>query len=109
MSTEFFDAFNAALPDMEANFQEDWVFNGNTYPAIAIDHEVVSSKVMMGGKHIEATTQVFVREAVFISSGVQKGSTITARSQNYTILSIERDGDDSRTLILGSPQIDVWK
>ena len=109
MSTAFFDSFNAALPDMESNFTENWTFNGNIYPAIAIDHEVVSSKVMMGGKYIEATTQVFVREEVFQQSGVKKGNTITARSQNYTVLSIEQDGDASRTLVLGSPQLDIWK
>jgi hypothetical protein len=94
---------------MEANFQEYWTFNGNTYPAIAIDHEVVSSKVMMGGQYIEASTQVFVREEVFVSSGVQKGNTITARSQNFTVLSTEQEGDASRILVLGSPQLDIWK
>lgn len=107
--TAFFDEFNTALPEFEANFKEYWTFNGNVFPAIAIDHEAVSSKVMMGGQYIDATTQVFVREDVFISSGVKKGNTISARSQNYTVLSIDRDGDDSRTLILGSPQLDIWK
>lgn len=109
MSTEFFDSFNAALPDLEASFQEYWTFNGNTYPAIAVDQSSINMKVMRGGQYVDANTHLFVREGVFLNSGVKEGSTISVRSQLFTVNTINRDGDDSRTLILSSPQLDIWK
>jgi hypothetical protein len=109
MATEFFDSFNAVLPEMEAAFTEDWIFNDVTYPAIAIDHEADSTRVMKGGVYQDVNTTIYVRKAVFDSSGVSQDDIITARGQDFTVLVIEQEGDDCRTLICGSPQIDVWK
>lgn len=106
--SEFFDTFNATLPDMEAEFGESWFFEGTEYPAIAIDHEADTTKVMRGGSFQDVTTTIYVRKSVFDSSGVEQDDTITARGQDFTVIAIEQEGDDCRTLICGSPQIDVW-
>lgn len=106
--SEFFDTFNAVLPDMESEFGESWIFNGTTYPAIAIDHETDTTKVMKGGTFEDVTTTIYVRLAVFNSSGVKQDDIITARGQDFSVLAIEQEGDDCRTLICGSPQVDVW-
>lgn len=106
--SEFFDTFNAVLPDMEDQFGESWIFNGVTYPAIAIDHESDTTKVMKGGSFQDVTTTIYVRLDVFTASGVSMDDTITARGQDFAILAIEQEGDDCRNLVCGSPQIDVW-
>src|SRR6185436_20085103 len=109
MATEFFDAFNGALPSMEAAFTEDWIFKGVTYPAIAIDHESDSTRDMKGGVYQDVNTTIYVRKEVFDLSAVAQDDIITARGQDFTVLTIEQEGDDCRTLICSSPQIDVWK
>lgn len=107
--SEFFDSFNGALPDMESNFSEKWTYNGSTFPAIAIDKLTVADKAARGGKFIEATTQIFVREKVFTASGVSKSAIISARGQDFSIIEIDQEGDASRTLICGPAGIDVWR
>lgn len=106
--SDFFDSFNAALVDMEAVFTETWTFNSVDYPAIAIDHEADTTRVMKGGVYQDVNTTIYVRKAVFDSSGVKQDDMITARGQDFTVLAIEQEGDDCRTIICGSPQIDVW-
>jgi len=106
--SDFFDTFNAALPDFEAVFGENWIRNGVTYPAIAIDHESQSDKTIKGGEFQDVTTTIYVRLAVFNSSGVETGDTVTARGQDFAVVTIEQEGDDCRVLVCGSPQIDVW-
>ena len=105
--SEFFDSFNGSLPEMESEFGEDWVLNGSTFPAIAIDKLSVGSKVMHGGQLVDANVAIFVRFDIFNGSGVKKGDVVTAREQDVIVLQVESDGDDSRTLICG-PSIDVW-
>jgi hypothetical protein len=109
MASPFLDAFNAVLPDFEAQFTEDWIFKGVTYPAIAIDREIDSSREMKGGNYDAATIALYVRLSVFQTAGVKEGDTITARGKEFAILSIENDGDDARELVCGSVQIDVWR
>jgi len=106
--SEFFDTFNAALVDMEATFTETWTFKGTDYPAIAIDHESESTRVMKGGVYQDVTTTIYVRKSIFDSSGVTQDATVTARGQDFAVLGIEQEGDDCRTLICGPIQIDVW-
>ena len=106
---EFFDSFNSSLPEMESDFGENWVLNSGTFPAIAIDNLAVGSKVMLGGQLIDAHTMIFVRLDVFTGSGVKKGDIVTARGTDLTVLEIDSDGDDSRTLVCGPAQIDVWR
>ncbi len=109
MGSPFLDAFNAVLPDMEAQFTEDWKFKGVTYPAIEIDRESDSSKQMRGGELDASTITIYVRLEVFQQSGVKEGATVTARGKDFSILSIENDGDAAMELICGPVQIDVWK
>jgi len=108
MASPFLAAFNAALPDLEASFTEDWVFKGVTYPAIAIDHESDTSKQMKGGEYEDVTTIIHVRLAVFLQSKVSSGDIVTSRGQDFAVVTIEQDGDDARAIVCGSPQIDVW-
>lgn len=107
--SEFFDAFNGAIPELEASFGEKWTFNGATFPAIAIDKLTVADKAARGGKFVDATTQIFVREKVFTSSGVMKGELISARGQEFSVIEVDQEGDASRILICGPPGIDVWR
>lgn len=106
--SEFFDSLNAALPEMESNFTEDWILNNSSYPAIAIDKLAVGSKVMRGGNLIDANTVIFIRLDIFNGSQVKKGNKITVRGTDLTVLEIDSDGDDSRSLICGPAQIDIW-
>lgn len=102
------DEFNQVLPDMEAAFTEDWTFGSSTFPAISIDRSKDGHKVMSGGELQDTSTEIFIREDVFQSSGVQKGSIIGARGMRLSVLEVAQDGDASRTLICGPAQIDVW-
>ncbi len=106
-----FGSFNGALPDMEANFGELWRLDrtGVNYQAIAMDRETATSQAMSGGKYIDATSMLFVRNDVVELSGVKKGDIVVARGERFTVRSLDKDGDDSRTLILGPVSIDVWK
>jgi hypothetical protein len=108
MGSPFLDSFNAALPDLEAQFTEDWIFKGVTYPAIAIDREVDASRQMKGGEFDESTISIYVRLAVFLQAGCNEGDIVSARGKDFAILSIDNDGDDSRELVCGPAQIDVW-
>lgn len=97
------------LPDMEAQFTEDWKFKNVTYPAIAIDREVDSSMQMKGGEFDQSTITIYVRREVFEQAGCKEGDTVAARGKNFSILSIDSDGDDCRELVCGPAQIDVWQ
>jgi hypothetical protein len=108
MGSPFLDSFNSALPDLEAQFTEDWSFNGTTYPAIAIDHQTDSSRQMRGGTMDVDTITIHVRLEIFNSSGVDEGDILTARGIDFAVISIDSDGDDARALICGPVQIDVW-
>ena len=109
MAGEFFTSFNAVLPSMEAMFGEEWIHDGITYPAIAIDHETDSTKVMKGGSYQDVTTTIYVRKSVFLASGVKQDDNITARGQDFCVLQFDHDGDDSVTMLCASPQVDVWR
>jgi hypothetical protein len=108
MASPFLDSFNSALPDLEASFTEDWSFQGTTYPAIAIDHEVDSSKQMKGGEIDLGDVTIFVRMEVFLSAGLQEGDIVTARGRDFAVMAIDKDGDAAVALVCGSAQIDVW-
>ena len=109
MGSPFLDAFNAVLPDLETQFTEDWSYNGVTYPAIAIDREVDSSRQMRGGELDASTITIYIRLEVFQQSGVKEGATVTARGKDFSILSVDNDGDAAKELVCGPVQIDVWK
>jgi hypothetical protein len=109
VASPFLDAFNAVLPDMEAQFTEDWIFNGVTYPAIAIDHEVDSSKQMKGGELDQSTITIHIRLEVFQQAGCKEGSTVTARGKDFAIISVDNDGEAAKELVCGPVQLDVWK
>jgi len=104
----FFDAFNSVLPDLEISFGEPWSFKGATYPAIAIDRSVDSSKEMKGGNLDVSTTSIYVRLSVFNQAGCKEGDIVSCRGKDFAILSIDSEGDDSRELVCGPYQIDVW-
>lgn len=106
--SDFYDNFNAALPDMEAAFGESWTLGSSTFPAISIDKLGVGSKVMKGGQFIDANTTIFVRLDVFNGSGVKKGSIVNVRGTDLAVLEIDSDGDDSRTLVCGPASLDLW-
>jgi hypothetical protein len=108
MASPFLDSFNAALPALEASFTEDWSFNGITYPAIEIDHEVDSSEQMKGGELDIGNVTIHVRLEVFTQSSVQEGDIISARGKEFAILSVDSDGDAAKALVCGSAQIGVW-
>ena len=108
MVTDFFTAWNSTLPDFEAEFGEDWTFNGVAYPAIAVDKQVNMTRVMKGGTYEDVTVTVYIRTDIFNSSGVAQDQTVTIRGQDFAVLQIEQEGDECRILICGSPQIDVW-
>ena len=109
MGSPFLDSFNAVLPDMEAQFTEDWIFKNVTYPAIAIDRESDSSKQMKGGEFDVATTSIYVRLEIFEQAGCKEGDIVTARGKEFAILSIESEGDASRELVCGPVQLDIWR
>jgi hypothetical protein len=105
----FFPSFNAALIDLEASFREDWSFNGATYPAIAIDRQVDSSKEMKGGNYDMSTVSIYVRKAIHEQAGCREGDIVEARGKQFAILSLDYEGDDSVELVCGPYQIDVWE
>jgi len=105
----FFDSFNAVLPDFEASFGEPWSFKGATYPAIAISRLVDSSKEMKGGTLDVSTVSIYVRLSVFNQAGCDEGDIVSARGKDFIILSVDSEGDDSRELVCGPYQIDVWE
>lgn len=105
----FIDSFNAALPDLEASFGEEWSFKGTTYPAIAIDKSTDSNITMKGGEFDQSATLIYVRLAVFEEAGCKEGDIIGARGKEFAIHSINSDGDDSRELVCGPAQIDIWE
>jgi len=109
--SDFFDSFNASLVDMEVVYGETWTLErtGTTYPAIAMDRETVTSRVMSGGKFMEGQSLLFVREDICVISTVKKGDIIIARGDRFAVREIDKDGDQSRTLILGPSSIDVWR
>lgn len=109
MSGAFFDSFNVSLPDMEAQFTEDWTFKGAIWPAIAIDNLDIGSKTIRGGQMIDAHTSIIVRDEVFLASGVEKGAVVTARGIEMTVLQINSDGDASKVLVCGPAGINVWR
>lgn len=104
----FFDAFNAVLPDMEAQFTENWIFNGVTYPAIAVDVIEGFTETMKGGQIDTSGVKMWVRLSVFQSSGVQEDQTINVRGRDFLLYSISDSGDDSKEFDCRSPQIGVW-
>jgi hypothetical protein len=104
----FFDSFNSVLPDLEASFGEPWSFKGATYPAIAISRLVDSSKEMKGGNYDVSTVSIYVRLSVFNQAGCDEGDIVSARGKDFIILSVDSEGDDSRELVCGPYQIDVW-
>lgn len=109
MPSPFLESFNVVLPDMEAQFTEEWIFKGVTYPAIAIDRESDSSKQMKGGEFDVSTISIYVRLEIFEQAGCKEGDTVNARNKDFSILSIESDGDAAVELTCGPVQIDVWR
>lgn len=108
MATMFFDAWNSTLPTFEAMFGENWIFNGVSYPAMAIDVQTSRTIVMKGGELEETSVTIFVRNEVFTSSGLTEDQTITVRGTDFTVLELHKEGDDCTTMICGPAQIDVW-
>ncbi len=106
--SEFFDQFNAALPEFASEFTEDWILGSSNFPAIAIDKLTVGSKIMSGGQLIDATVEIYVDLDTFNASGVKKGNLVTARGTQLSVLRVDSDGDDSRTLVCGPAGIEVW-
>lgn len=108
MAGSFFASFNATLPDLEASFTEDWIFNGVTYPAIAINDLHDSTIMMKGGGYDESMVSLFVRLEIFIQSGVKEDDVITVRGKDMAVQTVESQGDACKELTCGPLQIDVW-
>jgi hypothetical protein len=109
MPGSFFDAWNPTLQDLENSFEEDWVLNGATWPAIAIEALESGTAIIKGGQLLDARTRIMIREDVYQASGVKFGSYIQARGVDMSVLSIDSDGDASRTLICGPKGVGVWR
>lgn len=100
--SEFFDEFNAVIPDMEAEFGENWSYNGSTFPAIAIEDLKLSRIVgAPGGPLAQATVSLQVRQAVFDSSGIDRGKIINVRGTDVRIMATANDGDAAVSVICG--------
>lgn len=109
-ANDFLDAFNSALVDLQSTFGETWIGpDGNTYTAIAIDHQSYTERRIKGGQYQDVTVTIYAMQADAQTSGATEGTIVNVRGQDHVILTIEQDGDTSYTLVCGSPQIDVWK
>lgn len=103
MPAAFYEQFNFGLDDAESAFEgETWTFNGRAWPAISID-DVRLARVAGGvaGPLGEANVTLYVRQHVYVASGVLRGSKIIVRGQSVRVMSIGDDGDDGKTLICG--------
>jgi hypothetical protein len=108
MAGSFFDSFNTALVDLEASFSEDWILNGVTYPAIAINDLADMTIQMKGGGYDTSEVTIFVRLEIFTQSGVKEGDIVTARGKELAVHTIGSQGDACRELTCGPAQIDVF-
>ena len=108
MDSEFFKAFNASNEEAERNMGEPWKLLasgsdtlGTEYPAIAIEKLTASSRLAIGGKHLDVGTTILIRRSIAVLSGVAEDRLILARGELLRVREIERDGDDSITLLCG--------
>jgi hypothetical protein len=106
--TDFLDEFNSVLPEFEANFREDWTFNGDTFPAIAIESlELTRAAGAAGGPLRGATVSLHVRGDVYRDSGIARGNVLTARAERVRVLTIINDGDDAYSLVCGPTKVAI--
>lgn len=98
--------FNNVLPEMEGAFEESWTLGGTAWPAISIDRLSATSQVIKGGQLLDVNTTIFIRETIYLASGVKKGDKVDVRDQTLMVLLIEDDGDASRAIHCGPYQLD---
>jgi hypothetical protein len=109
MPGSFFDPWNSTLPDFEASFGESWLLNGSEWPAIAIEAMEAGTSIIKGGQLLDAHTRIIIREDVYQASGVKYGSYINVRGTDMSVLTIDNDGDQARTLICGPKGVSIWR
>jgi hypothetical protein len=108
MAGSFFESFNAGLVDLEASFSEDWILNGVTYPAIAINDLEASTIMMKGGQYVQVSVSIFVRDEIFQQSGAKEGDVVIVRGNEMCIFTVTSQGDACKELTCGPAQIDVF-
>ncbi len=106
---DFFTEFNKGLTDVEkvttAKFQVPP--GGTSYNAISIDKLQLEERAMPGGKFENVHTVLHVRTAVAAAAGLVNGVNLSAYGENLRVVAIEKEGDDSVTVMAGPAGVEV--
>ena len=106
--SDFFNDFNAALPEFATNFGETWTLAGKgDWMAIEIEEVTAEMRAAPGGKYKNAATVLTVALEIVTQSGVKEGDLVMVRGQKLRVIGIDNDGDAARTVRCGSPNISI--
>jgi hypothetical protein len=106
---DFFTDFNKGLDDagkvVGAKFQVPP--GGTNYNAISIDKLQLEERDMPGGKFQNVHTVLHVRIKVGQAAGLKDGTLLSAYGETLRLVAIEKEGDDSWTVLCGPAGVEV--
>lgn len=107
MKDPFEHDFDQGLTDAETVFGAKFIVAGKTYEAISIDKLQMAERAMPGGKFQDVNTVVMARTKIAKQAGIKNGVQISAYGENLRVIGIEKDGDDSWTVLCGPSGVEV--
>jgi hypothetical protein len=104
---DFMTEFNLGLDDVEPVTSAKFKVGTNVFNAISIDKLELADRAMPGGKFQDVHTVMHVRIAVATAAGIKEGTRVSAYDESLRVIAIEKDGDDSWTLMCGPAGVEV--
>jgi hypothetical protein len=107
MPQEFIDSFNKGLDDVERVTSGMFTVDGTEYRAISIDKLSMADRAMPGGKFEDVHTVMHIRVYIAQRAGLKNGTRLSAYDEQLRVIAIEKDGDDSWTVLCGPAGVEV--
>lgn len=107
MKEPFESSFNAGLADAQTVLGQKFTVNGQSYEAISIEKISRAERMMPGGKFQDISTVMEVRVKVAVAAGLAEGVKLSALGENLRVARVEKEGDDSWTILCGSVGVEV--
>lgn len=107
MKDPFESSFNNGLDDAQTVLGAKFIVGTNSYEAVSIDKLTIAERGMPGGKFQDVSVVIVARVKVAVAAGVKDGLKLSALGENLRVIGIEKEGDDSWTLLCGSTGVEV--
>lgn len=107
MKDPFDHDFKQGLDDAQVILGQKFSVGSQTYEAVSIGRLSVADRGMPGGKFQDVSVVMEVRIKIAQQAGLKNDLVITVFGEHVRIIGIEKEGDDSWTVLCGPSGVEI--